>query len=105
MSILISDAYAQGATGAANSGGWQMFILPLAIILIFYFILIRPTQKKEKDRKKMIDDLQKGDKVITTSGMYGVVVNIKKEEGIVTLKIADNVKIDFVKSAVQAKVS
>ncbi|MFH0974929.1 MAG: preprotein translocase subunit YajC [Spirochaetota bacterium] len=82
-----------------------MLILPAAILVIFYFLLIRPNQKKEKDRKKMIEQLDKGDKVITTGGMYGVVVNIKKEEGIVVLKISDGAKVDFAKSAIQMKVS
>ncbi|MBN2403806.1 MAG: preprotein translocase subunit YajC [Spirochaetes bacterium] len=80
-----------------------MLILPAAILVIFYFLLIRPNQKKEKDRKKMIEALQKGDKVITTGGMYGVVVNIKKEEDIVVLKIADGAKVDFAKSAIQVR--
>ena len=53
----------------------------------------------------MIENLQKGDKVLTTAGIYGVVVNVKDEEGIVVLKIADGAKVDFAKSAVQAKIS
>ncbi|MBN2038626.1 MAG: preprotein translocase subunit YajC [Spirochaetes bacterium] len=82
-----------------------MFILPVMILLIFYFLLIRPSQKKEKLRKKMIDEIQKGDKVLTTGGIYGTVVNLKPEEGIVVLKIGDNTKVEFAKSAVQAKIS
>lgn len=105
MLQLISNAYAQGqgAPSPQSGGGLSMLILPAAILVIFYFLLIRPNQKKEKDRKKMIEALQKGDKVITTGGMYGVVVNIKKEEDIVVLKIADGAKVDFAKSAIQVK--
>ena len=103
---LVSIAYAEGQSAQAKpSSGIQMFILPVLILLIFYFLLIRPSQKKEKNRKRMIEELQKGDKVITTGGMYGVVVNIKSEEGIVVLKIADGAKVDFAKSAIQAKIS
>jgi preprotein translocase subunit YajC len=102
---LISNAYAQGQAAPAgqSGGGLSMLILPAAILVIFYFLLIRPNQKKEKDRKKMIEAIQKGDKVITTGGIYGVVVNIKKEEDIVVLKIADGAKVDFAKAAIQAK--
>jgi preprotein translocase subunit YajC len=101
---LISNAYAQGAAPAGQSGGGlSMLILPAAILVIFYFLLIRPNQKKEKDRKKMIEAIQKGDKVITTGGIYGVVVNIKKEEDIVVLKIGEGAKVDFAKSAIQMK--
>ena len=107
MSGLITAAYAEGqsAPGGMGAGGMEMFILPVFIILIFYFLLIRPSQKKEKERKQMIEDLQKGDKVITSGGMYGVITNIKDEEGIVVLKIADGAKVDFLKSAIQSKVS
>jgi preprotein translocase subunit YajC len=102
---LISNAYAQGqaAPAGGTGGGLSMLILPAAILVIFYFLLIRPNQKKEKDRKKMIESLQKGDKVITTGGIYGVVVNIKKEDDIIVLKIGDGAKVDFAKSAVQMK--
>jgi preprotein translocase subunit YajC len=107
---LISVAFAEGQTAASGSGGFgsggiQMFILPVLILVIFYFLLIRPNQKKEKDRKKMIDAIQKGDRVITTAGIYGTVVNIKSEEGIVVLKIGEGAKVEFAKSAVQMKVS
>ncbi len=106
MLNLISIAYAEGqAAPSSGSGGITMFILPVLILVIFYFLLIRPNQKKEKDRKKMIESIQKGDKVITTSGIYGTVVNIKSEEGIVVLKIAEGAKVDFAKSAIQMKVS
>ena len=106
MLQLASVAYAQGQSGQpAQSGGINMFILPVLILLIFYFLLIRPSQKKEKNRKKMIEELQKGDKVITTGGIYGVVVNIKTEEDIIVLKIADGAKVEFAKAAVQGKVS
>jgi preprotein translocase subunit YajC len=103
---LISNAYAEGqAAPASGSGGITMFILPVLILVIFYFLLIRPNQKKEKDRKKMIDAIQKGDKVITAAGIYGTVVSINNETGIVVLKIAEGAKVDFAKSAIQMKVS
>jgi len=75
------------------------------MVVIFYFLLIRPSQKKEKDRKKMLEAIQKGDKVITVGGMYGVVVSVRPEENIIVLKIADNTKVEFAKSSIQSKVS
>lgn len=103
---LITVAYAQaGGSGPSSGSGW-MSLVPLGLmVLIFYFLLIRPSQKKEKDRKKMIEALQKGDKVITVGGIYGVIANLKPEEGIVVLKIADGTKVEFSKSAIQSKVS
>lgn len=105
MFNLISTAHAQTAPGGNGASGWMSMIPILLMIVIFYFLLIRPNQKKEKDRKKMIDLLQKGDKVITMGGMYGVVSSIKKEENIVVLKIGDGTKVEFAKSAIQGKIS
>ncbi len=104
---LLTEAYAQTKTVPQAEGGsmWMNIVPILAMVAIFYFLLIRPSQKKEKERKKMIDSIQKGDKVVTVGGMYGVVVSVKAEEGIVTLKIADNTKVDFAKSAIQNKIS
>lgn len=105
MLNLISVVYANGQGLGKGGGGIDMFVLIGIMVLIFYFLLIRPNQKKEKERRKMIDELQKGDKVVTTGGIFGVVVNIKKDEGIVVLKIADGAKVEFAKTAVQSKVS
>ncbi len=99
---MFGAAYAQGQ-GAAGSGGWISLIPIVLMILIFYFLLIRPQQKKEKQRLTMINALQKGDKVITAGGMHGVVVAVKDD--LVTLKVASNTNIDFVKSSIQAKIS
>jgi len=105
---FISAAYAEPPAPASpfgGGGGYDMFIMIAVMIAIFYFLLIRPNQKKEKERKQMIDNLQKGDKVLTTSGIYGVVVNIKGDEEIIVLKIADGAKVEFAKAAVQTKVA
>ncbi|HOP29273.1 MAG TPA: preprotein translocase subunit YajC [Spirochaetota bacterium] len=99
---MFGAAYAQGQ-GAAGSGGWLSLVPILLMILIFYFLLIRPQQKKEKQRQAMINNLQKGDKVVTAGGMHGVIVAVKDD--IVTLKVASNTNIDFIKSSIQAKVS
>ncbi|MCM8805965.1 MAG: preprotein translocase subunit YajC [Candidatus Omnitrophica bacterium] len=74
-------------------------LLPLLIIFfIFYFLLILPQQKKERQRREMLDNLKKGDRVITIGGMIATVDEIKGK--IVTLKVAENVKIDFVKNSI-----
>ncbi len=74
-------------------------ILPLLIIfLIFYFLLILPQQRKEKQRREMLDNLKKGDRVITIGGIIGKVEEIKGK--VVTLEIANGVKVDFVKNSI-----
>jgi len=96
--------YAQAASQSPIGGSWQSLIPILLMIVIFYFLLIRPQQKKEKDRKNMINTLQKGDKVVTVGGIYGVVTGVKDGEDIVVLKVSENTKIEFTRSAIQNKV-
>ncbi|MBI4550508.1 MAG: preprotein translocase subunit YajC [Candidatus Omnitrophica bacterium] len=76
--------------------------MPLVLMfVIFYFLLIRPQQKKEKDRQKMIAALKKGDRVVTSGGILGTVVGVK--EDVVVLKVGDGeTKIEFLKSAVSS---
>ncbi|PKL16981.1 MAG: preprotein translocase subunit YajC [Spirochaetae bacterium HGW-Spirochaetae-5] len=99
---MFGTAYAQGQ-GAAGSGSWMSFVPIVLMIVIFYFLLIRPQQKKEKQRLAMINSLKNGDKIITVSGIYGVVAGIKDD--IITVKIASSTNVEIAKSAVQAKIS
>lgn len=96
---LITDVYAMGPApqGGAQSGGAQGMLtslLPLVLIfVVFYFLLIRPQQKKAKEHRQMLDNVKKGDKVVTTGGVYGVVESVGSNT--VVLKIAENVKVKF----------
>lgn len=77
---------------------------PLIFIgVIFYFLLIRPQQKQRKEQQKLIEALKTGDKVITASGIHGMISNVK--ERTVLLKVADNVKIEIDKAAVATVVA
>jgi preprotein translocase subunit YajC len=100
---LITDAYAMGAApqGTGQSGGVQALyqFAPLVVIfVIFYFLLIRPQQKKAKEIKSMLDNVKKGDKVVTAGGMYGVIESV--DANTVVLKVAENTKVKFTKSAI-----
>ena len=85
----------QGAGGSQTLMSVVPFIL---IIAIFYFFIIRPQNKKQKETQKMIDALKKGDKVVTIGGIHGVVTSTKEKT--VILKVDDNVKIEVNRSAV-----
>jgi preprotein translocase subunit YajC len=91
---------AQQQAGQAQSGGmWYMQLLPFAFIfVIFYFLLIRPQQKRQKEHQNLLSNLKTGDKVITTSGIHGLIANVKDTTFLV--KIADNVKIEVDKNAI-----
>ena len=77
--------------------GIAQFIPLILIFVIFYFFLIRPQQKKVKDHKLMVDNLKRGDKVITTGGIVGTIERIIDAEK-VEVEIADNVKVEIIKS-------
>lgn len=94
--LMESIAWAQGTGGggaaAAGGAGGILSLVPfLLIFIIFYFLLIRPQQQKQKQQRALLDALKKGDKVVTTSGIWGTITNLGKET--VTLQIADNTKI------------
>jgi len=86
-----------------GEGGGFMSLLPfLAIIVIMYFLMIRPQMKKQKERQKMIDALQKGDNVVTTGGIHGKVMGFTNNDKTVILKVDENVKLNVDRSAVGA---
>ncbi len=98
--MLATVAYAMGAPGGggASGGGASGLIMMAVIFAIFYFILIRPQQKKMKEHKKMVDDLKKGDEIITAGGIYGVVEGMTPDT--LTVKIAEGTKVKITRSSV-----
>lgn len=96
---LISPAYAQALGGGA--GGFDLVQLaPLALIfVVFYFLIIRPQQKKAKEHKQMIEALRRGDKVVTSGGLIGTVAKVLNERE-VSLEIADGVRVRAMRSMI-----
>ena len=100
MSFFISDAMADaGAAAAQTADPLASLILPIGLVVLFYFFLIRPQSKRQKEHKKMVNDLQKGEEVLTSGGILGKVTNIKDD--FITLEIANDVSLKIQKSAVQ----
>lgn len=97
--FMVTLAYAENGVQDSPAGPSVMGILPplLMMLAIFYLLLIRPQQKKQKDREAMLDGLKEGDNVITNGGIYGNISKIKDK--VVILKIAEKVKIKIDKSA------
>ncbi|MEW6002199.1 MAG: preprotein translocase subunit YajC [Nitrospirota bacterium] len=101
MLIDVAYAMAPGPQGGQGAGSLISSLIPLVLIfVIFYFLLIRPQQKRAKDHRRMLENLKKGDKVITSGGIYGVIDSIGTNA--VTLKIAENVKVKFGKAYIAA---
>lgn len=102
---MIDIAYAMGAGGGGEgAGGGMMGILPIvAIVFVFYFLLIRPQQKRNKEHQQLLSTLKEGDKVITSGGIYGTIV--KAEENAFVIEIADRVRIKMAKGHISSVVS
>jgi preprotein translocase subunit YajC len=106
MSILslfgINDALATTAPAAQpQSGGlWSMLPMLIIFVLVFYFLLIRPQAKRAKEHRKLIDNLNKGDEVLTSGGLIGRIAKIDND--FIVLTIADNVDITLQKAAIAA---
>ena len=90
---------AQQQTPQASQSSWIFQLLPFAFIfVIFYFLLIRPQQKRQKEHQQLLANLKTGDKVVTSSGIHGLIANVKDTTFLV--KVADNVKIEVDKNAI-----
>ena len=99
--LMGSQPAADGAQGGA--GGFMTFLPFVAIIAIFYFLIIRPQNKKQKETQKMLAALKKGDKVVTIGGIHGTIQSVKEQS--VVIKVDDNTKIEFNRSAISSIVA
>ncbi len=102
MSFLIPDAFAatgSGTAAATGSGSGLTSILFLVVFFaIFYFLILRPQQKRQKDQRNMISNLAKGDEVVTTGGIVGKIVEL--DESFLELEIAQGIKVKVQRFAI-----
>ncbi len=101
---MLSIAFAQGVQQQASRTQQSpiMGLLPIALIfIIFYFLLIRPQKKAQKNQAMMRDSLKKNDEVITSGGIHGTIVNIQND--VVTLRIDDNTRIKVQKGSISSQ--
>ncbi|WP_439813923.1 preprotein translocase subunit YajC [Zavarzinia sp. CC-PAN008] len=95
--MLISSAYAQAAGGAPGGSDFLIQLLPLVLIfVVFYFLLIRPQQKRVKEHRALVEGVRRGDVVVTSGGIVGKIAKV--EEGEVLVEIAEGVRIRVVKA-------
>jgi preprotein translocase subunit YajC len=103
MNVLFPDVAWAMAPAPTGGGGGASQLMPTlvmfgAMFAIFYFLMIRPQQKQKQDRERMLSAIKRGDKVVTTSGMFGTVTNLTDKT--VTLRVADQVKLEFERAAI-----
>lgn len=99
LDFLIPTAQAQAAAGAAPAGaGWGTLLFPVVLIAIMYFLMIRPQVKRQKEHRALLEKLSKGDEVLTSGGLAGVITEVG--DSFVTLEVADGVRVRVQKGAV-----
>jgi preprotein translocase subunit YajC len=96
--VLISSAYAQASGATSQSDTLLTFLPMIAIFVVFYFLLIRPQQKKQKEARAMLDSLEKGNEVVTAGGILGRIVKI--DEQYVTVEVAPNTQMVVQRGAI-----
>ena len=101
---MVNIAYAMGqgggAAGQGAQGGFGAFIPLILMFVIFYFLLIRPQQKKQKEHREMLDNLRKGDRIVTSGGLNGRIISL--DEASLNLEIADKVRVKVSRGYVAA---
>jgi len=83
---------------AGTPPGWAQAMPLVLMVVIFYFLLIRPQLKQKKKQEALVNSLKTGDQVLTTSGIYGTITNVKDQR--IVVRIADNVKVEMSRSSV-----
>ena len=98
--MLSSTAYAQG-TGIFDQNALIQFLPLILIVVVFYFLLFRPQQTKQKEHRKMLDALRRGDRVVTGGGIIGMVARVDSAEE-VTVDIAEGVRVRVLRSTISS---
>ena len=99
MTTLLLLTMAQPGQGGGSEGGFVSTIVMFGLIIgIFYFLILRPQQKRQKERQKLLDSVKKGDKIITAGGLHGLIAGV--DDKTLLIQVADNVKLKFDRSAV-----
>lgn len=100
---MIDIAYAMGSgglSGGEGAGGFASFIPLILMFVIFYFLLIRPQQKRTKQHREMVNNLKKGDRIVTGGGIHGRVTAVNDSENTLTVEISDRVRVKLARGNV-----
>lgn len=97
---MLNSIFLMAAQNGSGGGGMASLLMMVAIIVVFWFFMIRPQSKKAKDQKKFIDELQKGDKIVTVAGIHGTVNKINEDGKTLQLEVSPGSYLKMEKSAV-----
>lgn len=97
--MFVTPAFAQAA--APGAGDYLTSLVPILLIIpIFYFLIIRPQQKRVKEQQNMLEAIRRGDTIVTSGGLIGKVVRVKEDSGELEVELAENVRVKVVRSMV-----
>lgn len=97
--MFVTPAFAQAA--APGAADYLTSLMPILLIIpIFYFLIIRPQQKRVKEQKNMLDAIRRGDTIVTSGGLVGKVVRVKDDSAELEVELAENVRVKVVRSMV-----
>lgn len=102
--MFVSPAFAQTAGGGAGTGGWEALLPLVLIFVVFYFLLIRPQQKKMKQHKEMLGAIRRGDRVVTGGGIFATVTKVVDDNELI-VEIAEGVRVRVQRSTIAGVVS
>lgn len=103
--MLVSPAYAQAAAGGDPASAFTAFIPLILIFVVFYFLLIRPQQKKMKEHKAMLEAVRRGDRIVTNGGLIGLVTKVFEAERELQVEIAEGVRVRVVRDMIASVLS
>ncbi len=103
--MLISPAFAQAGADAGSAAGLAQFVPLVLIFVIFYFLLVRPQQKKMKDHKAVLEAIRRGDRIVTNGGIVGLVTKVIAEERQLEVEISDGVRVKVMRDMVNTVLS
>tara|TARA_Y100001936_G_C16052987_1_gene659092 strand:- start:276 stop:704 length:429 start_codon:yes stop_codon:yes gene_type:complete len=101
--MFVSPAWAQGA-GGSGLGGMEQLLPLVLIFVVFYFLLIRPQQKKAKVHREMLGNLRRGDRIVTNGGLMGTITRVPNETELI-IEVADGVKVRVLRGMIAESLS
>jgi preprotein translocase subunit YajC len=102
METAINNLFLTDFAQAPAGGGMPMFVFLILMMAAMWFLMIAPQRKKQKQHAKLIEELTTGDEILTASGIYGTITNVKDDRFVV--RVAENTKVEIQKSFVQTKI-
>ncbi len=105
MTVLTLAMAQSPGGGGQGGGGFGAFLPMILIFLVLYLLILRPQARRQRQHQQMLEDLNKGDRVVTTGGIHGVILKVNDKDGTIVVKAGDDIKLEVDRGAVARKLS